>query len=670
MLDDIGTKADVPPVDPSCILETSENNYQYLYFIDPFELNGDEEIAYYEACNLACIEAGYCDPGSSGITRVYRMPGSINTKEGRNKWQTRITQWEPDRSWALNELMAELNLKPLYKDTGVKTGDYQGKIPEGFSDCVLDYLDEHNLLGQRSGDFFDIRCPWAHEHTDGEDKAGYSPLGYGDVPLIRGFHCFHAHCRDRTATDFLAYLGQQEGAPKVGAVGITEVKASELKKCVDSLTASQRSTLLYGSLPVVHKASLPHCVKSAKGLPKEGQRATQPNVQHIVDELKVRTQLNMQTRGAEVRFTDKALASICNNPTEIMRAVVDTAQMAGITSTKDVRDIVYEHGASDPYHPFERWILKHKWDGVSRFDTLAECVDVSTEYVQIWPIYLKRWLIQCVQAVRGWRNPQQVGYVLVLAGKQGIYKTTFLRSLVPDEFFSEGVQLALKGPNHKDSVMTATKFPLVELGELETTFSKSESGAIKAFLSNPTDTYRKPYGTETEDYPRCTSFCGSVNRMDFLIDETGNRRFWPVWVKAIKSEHGIDMAQLWAEVNMWWESGQKWWLSPDEEQLRENQAEEFRTSSDAEEATQGWLDEHTMPGAAMNASTFAKLVGVVPNKQNLSLIRRLLDLKIGARRRQINHVKNAWMVPITKGHQMALKSIKNDQSTQNLSESV
>ena len=85
MLDDIGTKAAAPHLEPSAILETSENNYQYLYFIDPFELSGPEEIAYFEACHRAIIEAGYCDKGAQGVNRVFRLPGSINKKETANK---------------------------------------------------------------------------------------------------------------------------------------------------------------------------------------------------------------------------------------------------------------------------------------------------------------------------------------------------------------------------------------------------------------------------------------------------------------------------------------------------------------------------------------------------------------------------------------------------------
>jgi len=41
--------------------------------------------------------------------------------------------------------------------------------------------------------------------------------------------------------------------------------------------------------------------------------------------------------------------------------------------------------------------------------------------------------------------------------------------------------------------------------------------------------YRVPYGKATEDFPRRSIIVGSTNRdTGFLIDDTGNRRFWVI----------------------------------------------------------------------------------------------------------------------------------------------
>jgi predicted P-loop ATPase len=62
----------------------------------------------------------------------------------------------------------------------------------------------------------------------------------------------------------------------------------------------------------------------------------------------------------------------------------------------------------------------------------------------------------------------------------------------------------------------------------------SHAGQVKAFLSSQsTDTFRVPYGKATEDFPRRCIIVGSTNRdSGFLVDDTGNRRFWVIPVTA------------------------------------------------------------------------------------------------------------------------------------------
>ena len=112
MLDDIGTKAVAPMLDPSAILETSAGNFQWLYFLEPYDVTDERNRQHFDACMNAIINAGYCDAGAKGISRVFRVPGSINTKKGKENWQTRVTEWAPGRVGELGELMKALDLKP------------------------------------------------------------------------------------------------------------------------------------------------------------------------------------------------------------------------------------------------------------------------------------------------------------------------------------------------------------------------------------------------------------------------------------------------------------------------------------------------------------------------------------------------------------------------------
>jgi hypothetical protein len=658
MLDDIGTKAKAPELAPSAILETSEGNYQYLYFLEPYELSNSGDIDYFEACNRAVVNAGYGDTGSQGVNRIYRLPASVNTKEGRGQWQTTVTYWQPNRCWELSKLMDALELDPVYKEDrfdGVTGKEYVGDVPDGFSDSVLDWLQEQGLLGERRSDFFDIKCPWSDQHTTGNDTAGYSPLGVGPMKLLRGFNCFHGHCAHRTANDFLAWV-QSEGGPGALASGISEIEAERLREEKRRLTQPERIAVLYASLPPVYRTNLPDVAYTANGNVAGAQRPTRPNVQYLIDTLGVQARMDMQEHKVEYSFRDDAISEFIDHPDEIERVVLDAGQRCGLggVSTELLR-ISQEMALNDKYHPMAEWIASKPWDKNDRFIPLANSVHVDSIYADVWPRYLKRWLIQGVQAVMGWQNPQQMRGCVVFAGDQEIGKSRWFASLVPDEYFLEGAHIELQGGAAKDSIMQTTAYPIVELGELETTFGKSATGQLKAFLAMKKDVYRAPYDTKPRSWPRCTIFCGTVNRMDFLVDETGSTRFWPVWVDQVNPQHGIDMQQLWAQVYSWWRSGETWWLDEAESATRAQQAEEFEVTTDVKEALVEWLKTHKWPGNAMNVTNIAKILDVNTTKQNLSQLRVLLTRYLGKPKRQLDGVANAWDVPTTNG-----KNVKFD----------
>ena len=157
--------------------------------------------------------------------------------------------------------------------------------------------------------------------------------------------------------------------------------------------------------------------------------------------------------------------------------------------------------------------------------------------------------------------------VLVFQGKQGIGKTAWFKSLVPtthNSLIADGVTL---DPYQKDSVIGATSHWLVELGELDGTFNKSEMAALKAFITKSIDYYRVPYARTESTASRNTAFFGSVNNTQYLVDETGNRRWWSISVKEINYNHGMDMQQVWAEFKYLLDQGKSYYLNAEESKL-------------------------------------------------------------------------------------------------------
>ena len=105
---------------------------------------------------------------------------------------------------------------------------------------------------------------------------------------------------------------------------------------------------------------------------------------------------------------------------------------------------------------------------------------------------------------------------------------------------------------------------IVELPELDA-MTRAEVSRVKAFITRRTDRFRPPYGRRMVEVPRRAIFAGSVNHSEYLRDESGNRRFWPVQCGEIKlDELQRDKDQLWGEAVARYRKGEHWWLDTPE----------------------------------------------------------------------------------------------------------
>jgi len=194
-------------------------------------------------------------------------------------------------------------------------------------------------------------------------------------------------------------------------------------------------------------------------------------------------------------------------------------------SKQTVIDYITRYATRHKFNPVLNAIQSVKWDGVDRINQIYDIfkIQADTEEGAYSRIFIQKWLMQCVCGLfNDIENPFSLDIILVFQGKQGIGKTRFFEKLVlKSAYFGEGICL---DPRDKDSIIQATSKWISELGELGSTMKK-DMDSVKAFLTKSTDEYRTPYGKASLHYPRVTSFIGTVNDAEFLIDQTGNRRF-------------------------------------------------------------------------------------------------------------------------------------------------
>lgn len=215
------------------------------------------------------------------------------------------------------------------------------------------------------------------------------------------------------------------------------------------------------------------------------------------------------------------------------------------------------------YHPIRNYLNGITWDGKTRIDTLF--IDFlgakENEYTR------KVARVTLISAVARIFNPGcKVDTVACLVGKQGLGKSKFIGKLaVSSEWFTDSVT-SFDGKEFYETIQGKW---IVEIGE-GTAFKKSLKETAKQRIASQQDTYRTPYARYTEDRPRQCIFMATTNSYDFLKDETGDRRYYPIDCEKKNARLSIDkdlspeyIAQLWAEAVYCYKNGEKVYIIED-----------------------------------------------------------------------------------------------------------
>ena len=292
---------------------------------------------------------------------------------------------------------------------------------------------------------------------------------------------------------------------------------------------------------------------------------TYVNLQWLLDKFKTKIRNNSMTNRWEIDIPGQFIYKRDSDNSAIN--VVDHLATLNMMPTKKIGQHIKTIAERNSYHPIYDSILSKEWDGTPRLDDFIATLIVANP--ELAKKIIKTWMCSAVAAIF-----MESGFVshgvLVLQGPQGVGKTGWIKQLDPIGCgaVKEG---AILDPSNKDDIISALSHWIVELGELDSTFKK-DIARIKSFITSAMDQVRSPYAHKSTFYQRQTVFAASVNSETYLVDETGNRRWWTVQlIGKVRFGHGLDMQQVWAEVYHIWKNGHPIQLESEvQEQVNEN----------------------------------------------------------------------------------------------------
>lgn len=236
---------------------------------------------------------------------------------------------------------------------------------------------------------------------------------------------------------------------------------------------------------------------------------------------------------------------------------------------------------------------------------------------ELWRRCFKKWFVGMVAS---WMNDDIVNHqVLVLIGRQGIYKTTWLEHLLPPELRSYVTKLASSRELGKDDRIRVAEFGLINMDEIDS-MSPREINVLKSVITTTDVNERAAYGITKERRIRCASFCASGNNRQFLTDDTGNRRWLPFEVESIESpwDRTEPWAYIYGQAKYLIEMGFAYWFDMEENEHMETYKKEFEAPRSEEELLLAYF-RPARPEDAANAHFYssAEIHGRLKNWGNI-----------------------------------------------------
>lgn len=312
--------------------------------------------------------------------------------------------------------------------------------------------------------------------------------------------------------------------------------------------------------------SLPRSVrKKEKENDSSHKKATVEEMEEFINGY-MKFRMNMLTHQIETQliadaYTDRPEASACHwqrLTDHIENSLWCAMQHHGMAVNLNELHTLLGSDFVKEYHPLKEYLDGlPPWDGETDYiDRLAAMVhvkesphsplqqdksrernDLSETPVRFADI-LKRWMVSMIAAALNETVVNQV--ILTLIGRQGSYKTSFMQHILPPVLSEYYTTKSNSSRMTKDDLFTMTENLVINLEEIDT-MPPSELNQLKAMVTQRYVDERRAYGRNKVHLPHVASFVATGNNLQFLTDDTGNRRWLPFEVEDIDSPWEADI---------------------------------------------------------------------------------------------------------------------------------
>lgn len=239
-------------------------------------------------------------------------------------------------------------------------------------------------------------------------------------------------------------------------------------------------------------------------------------------------------------------------------------------------DTLHHFARQNPYSEVREYLKANAAQHPDASGYIRQLVDMMGLQKDTEKLLVFKWLVGAV--ARAMEPGCKFDSVLIQKSVEGLGKTHLMSVLAGEDKFYE----ITADPSNKDFRQLTVNFWILELGEIEATFRKSDISALKSYITQKMDAFRPPYMSKTEKFPRHFIFCGSTNSDTVITDPDGVRRWWVV---EPTKKFDIDWVRqhrdlIWAEAFRHYIGGEPLYLNDVQIEAFKAHAQQYRQTKD------------------------------------------------------------------------------------------